>query len=656
MWLLMQQRSLWGWFLAVMLAGVFSMPFWLGAQQGMLSYSNTLSSSAPGLLANHTYRFTANTNVPSGGMIRIRLPADWSLQTTSGFTEERNVDLRINGAVRTIATTSSPTADMVEFDTSAPEEIRYILAAGLPGIANGDTIELRIGNHTALAIQPGVATSTITDPITGATSTATTTIVGDSPGILNPSATGTHRIPVALENSSGSVLAEQRFVVFINEQVGVGPVDTTSDIPAELSEGRPTSTVSGVVTGVQVSVRTNKFAYCRYSTTPDVDFFDMSNEFDRGGDFWVIHTFTIPEVQPNEEYEFYIRCIDLEDNVNPEDYPIIFNIGEPPTGEPNPDGQEEGDGSGPHDPGDTAGGDEDAGEGQEDSAGSGEQDTDTAGPPGGGGGGGGGSGGGGGGSSAGGGGGFESEDGPFESGDGRVIFNGFAQPRSEIVVLVDGQEAIRGTAQANGRYSITLDGIARGVYTFGVYGIDQNGVRSSTFSTSFTVSGARVSALSNVNVPPSLSINPDPVDPGTDVTLSGFTVPNSEVTLEHEREGSVASRQTFTITSDQNGRWEQVLDTGGFTTGPHQARARVITEEFGQSNFSNFVRYGVGEEISDTLHADLNRDGRVNLVDFSILLFWWGTDGGDSDPPADINQDGVVNLVDFSILLFNWTG
>jgi hypothetical protein len=54
--------------------------------------------------------------------------------------------------------------------------------------------------------------------------------------------------------------------------------------------------------------------------------------------------------------------------------------------------------------------------------------------------------------------------------------------------------------------------------------------------------------------------------------------------------------------------------------------------------------------------ADLNRDGKVNLTDFSILLFWWNTDGGTSDPSADINGDKKVNLTDFSILLFNWTG
>lgn len=50
--------------------------------------------------------------------------------------------------------------------------------------------------------------------------------------------------------------------------------------------------------------------------------------------------------------------------------------------------------------------------------------------------------------------------------------------------------------------------------------------------------------------------------------------------------------------------------------------------------------------------SDLNGDGKVNLVDFSILLSKWDT----ADTRADINADGKVNLADFSIMLFDWTG
>jgi len=73
-----------------------------------------------------------------------------------------------------------------------------------------------------------------------------------------------------------------------------------------------------------------------------------------------------------------------------------------------------------------------------------------------------------------------------------------------------------------------------------------------------------------------------------------------------------------------------------------------------QSDLGTTITLGVGTTASkDTGNrSDLNKDGKVNLVDFSILLSFWGS----SDPDADINQDGTVNLADFSILLFNWTG
>ena len=50
----------------------------------------------------------------------------------------------------------------------------------------------------------------------------------------------------------------------------------------------------------------------------------------------------------------------------------------------------------------------------------------------------------------------------------------------------------------------------------------------------------------------------------------------------------------------------------------------------------------------------MNKDSRVNLVDFSIAAYWYKR----STPPpsADLNGDGKVDLVDFSILAFYWTG
>ncbi|MCU0653284.1 MAG: dockerin type I repeat-containing protein, partial [Candidatus Pacebacteria bacterium] len=53
--------------------------------------------------------------------------------------------------------------------------------------------------------------------------------------------------------------------------------------------------------------------------------------------------------------------------------------------------------------------------------------------------------------------------------------------------------------------------------------------------------------------------------------------------------------------------------------------------------------------------ADLNGDGKVNSVDFSILLYYWKSKVALKNPLVDINRDGKVNSVDFSIMLYQWS-
>ncbi|HLP86576.1 MAG TPA: dockerin type I domain-containing protein [Candidatus Paceibacterota bacterium] len=52
--------------------------------------------------------------------------------------------------------------------------------------------------------------------------------------------------------------------------------------------------------------------------------------------------------------------------------------------------------------------------------------------------------------------------------------------------------------------------------------------------------------------------------------------------------------------------------------------------------------------------ADLNKDTKVDTIDFSIMLYYWKKTGPFLNPLVDINKDNVVNSVDFSILLSRW--
>ena len=238
-----------------------------------------------------------------------------------------------------------------------------------------------------------------------------------------------------------------------------------------------------------------------------------------------------------------------------------------------------------------------------------------------------------------------------------MVISGFAFPRSRVVALVDGAEAKSASAGSDGSFSIAIESIARGVYTFGIYALDGNQVRSSTFSTSFTVTGARTTALGNVNLAPSIKVTPDPVTSGQALAVTGYALPNATITIETERDKNTASRKSFTAQSDGSGAWSLSIDTNGFSNGTYKIRARAVgVDGVLSTGFSNYTYYGVGQAADRPSSADLNRDGKVNLTDFSILLFWWNTDGGTSNPPADINGDKKVNLTDFSIMLFQWTG
>lgn len=619
----------------IMLLMAFAVATHFSEAANVISYSDLLSDSAPSATSNHTLSFEILSSMPASSYFDFTPPVGFETYATSTFSV-RNIEMYVDGSARTATTTATGVTDGVVITSGSPGSIRYTLNSST-GVTAGSNVEFRFGNHTTNSLDERTVLSG---------TSSTTTLPADVSGITNSAATGTHDFSMVGVGGPESVSAD--FVIAVIKNVGAGPLDTTEEIPPFRFGGAPTGTISGTSLNVEISLETDEFADCKFAASAGVEYASMPFAFNSSG--LVIHS-AIVSVSPSTFYQFFVRCIDDEDNINNDDYIIEFSVNNTPTGNPNAEGEVEGDGTGTGNDGTGAG------EGGGGTIGGTEGETSTTGPTSGGGGDGGGGGGGGGSetNSSQPGGGFEGT-GPYESGDGRVIISGLAYPRSTVTILVDGAIADTTRAGIDGTYDITIDEIARGVYTFGVYATDDDSTKSSTFSTSFTVSGARASGLSNINLAPSIKVDPDPVDVGSTVTFSGFTQPSAVVQLESQRESSTASLKNLTATADEDGRWSTTLSTAGFTSDTYQVRARATPPEGVLGNFSNWTFYGVGQNADVPINADLNRDGSVNLTDFSILLFWWGTDGGVSDPPADINRDGNVSLTDFSILLFNWTG
>lgn len=258
---------------------------------------------------------------------------------------------------------------------------------------------------------------------------------------------------------------------------------------------------------------------------------------------------------------------------------------------------------------------------------------------------------GGGGSSGGGSGGSGGSD--EELGDTIINVIGRAYPSQTINFLLDTESVGTVRSDSDGDFEFAMEA-SPGTATLGIWANDSDGNRSITLNNTFDVTQGAITNLNGIVLPPTLTVANQNVDPGEVIVVSGESVPDATVELHVDDSDIVLE-----TTADGDGEWSVSFDTSQVTIAEHILRARSVTGNpplTTESSFSTSLQLFVGVDGQATQPSDLNRDGSVNLIDFSILIFWWGTNGGDSDPPADINQNGRVSLEDFSILLFNWTG
>lgn len=238
-----------------------------------------------------------------------------------------------------------------------------------------------------------------------------------------------------------------------------------------------------------------------------------------------------------------------------------------------------------------------------------------------------------------------------------VSFEGIAYPGSTIIVLRNGQIAASVPASPDARFTVSLTGLSVGAYTFGVYAVDTNGVRSVLQTFSVSVTGGVSTGISGIFLPPTISIDKTSVKRGEPLTLFGMAAPSSTVTvLVNSETELIAHASTSAL-----GIWRHVLDTTALEMGSHTAQAQSKLPD-GISSLSGSVSFKVGTvtvpaKKTGCAGADLTNDCRVNIVDFSVLAFWYKRPlTEEAVLTVDLNHDGKVNIADFSILAYHWTG
>ncbi len=229
-----------------------------------------------------------------------------------------------------------------------------------------------------------------------------------------------------------------------------------------------------------------------------------------------------------------------------------------------------------------------------------------------------------------------------------VIFQGKAYPNAFLVILKDDMVNATFRAKPSGLFEKKLTGIREGTYTFGIWAEDTRGIKSVTQSFTITLIRRTITTISGIFTSPTIELFPSEVKKGETLNIFGQVFPESQVKI-FIFPGDIVEE---TVVSSQ-GKWSFKLDTSSLEIEEYEVRARAFFEEGEQSPFSQILSFSV--LVHKCRGADLNFDGEVNIIDFSILLYFWQSTSLENIC-TDINQDGIVDLIDFSIMMHFWTG
>lgn len=238
-----------------------------------------------------------------------------------------------------------------------------------------------------------------------------------------------------------------------------------------------------------------------------------------------------------------------------------------------------------------------------------------------------------------------------------VTVSGRAYPLSKIVVLKDGSQAASTIAGPDGRFTVTLTRISSGTHTISVYGEDDAQRRSVLFSFPLSVTSGATTVVSGIFISPTIDTDKSEVKRGDPIAIFGKSAPGSLVAITVHSEQEIIT----TAQADSDGVYLRYVDSSPLAFGDHTAQS-LSTQEGNLSPRSVQMAFIVGTENVPRVQqatacqkADINCDGRVDLVDYSIMVYW-NQRPGTLPARVDLNGDAVVTLADLSILAYYWTG
>ncbi|MBP9702468.1 hypothetical protein KBD69_02170 [Candidatus Woesebacteria bacterium] len=248
-----------------------------------------------------------------------------------------------------------------------------------------------------------------------------------------------------------------------------------------------------------------------------------------------------------------------------------------------------------------------------------------------------------------------------------VVFSGYTSPSSQIVIKEDGSVVGTTTSDSSGLWTKTVSVAVPTTHTYELYATDASSIASATISYSLSVAGGTTTSISNIVMPPTVILS------GT--TLSGQSYPGSSLTATSDL------GDTLTLTVPGSGMWSTDLTTW-LTGGPHNISVVTTVGSFISLSSTSLTYTTPAPSPSPTTTPnsssslsptptsspspspssaptstpipyaieiyDQNQDGRLGLGELISVITSWLK----QHLPCDLNRDTRCDLIDLSILLY----
>lgn len=233
-----------------------------------------------------------------------------------------------------------------------------------------------------------------------------------------------------------------------------------------------------------------------------------------------------------------------------------------------------------------------------------------------------------------------------------VRFSGYAYPNALVSISKQGILALSVYADDSGYFTATLEEEYDETILYSVIARDVLGNRSLLLNYPIAIQVGYLTHLSGILFAPTVVLDKRETVLNGDIVISGYALPNREIDIIINGN----QQKIFEKKTNSDGTYKYTLNLSNLSKGEYTISVKYKNDE----RLSKLVKFYIGdktllnEDVIETLPGDCNTDGVINLIDFSVLAFWYKK----PNPPicVDVKRDNIVDLIDFSILAYFWTG